>query len=85
MSTNTLVLVLVFHCYCYKLPRTLWLKEQFFYLTFMEVRSPKWVLQAKIKGCIPSGVPVMEQWLIIRLGTMRLRVRFLASLSGLRI
>ena len=32
-----------------------------------------------------SGVPIVAQWLTIRLGTMRLRVRSLASLSGLRI
>ena len=32
-----------------------------------------------------EGVPVMAQWKRIRLGTIRLRVRSLASLSGLRI
>ena len=31
------------------------------------------------------GVPVVVQWKRIRLGTMRLRVRSLASLGGLRI
>ena len=31
------------------------------------------------------GVPVMAQWLTNQLGTMRLRVRSLALLSGLRI
>ena len=31
------------------------------------------------------GVPIVAQWKQIRLGTMRLRVRSLASLSGLRI
>jgi len=31
------------------------------------------------------GVPIVGQWKGIRLGTMRLRVRSLASLSGLRI
>ena len=32
-----------------------------------------------------EGVPGMAQWKKIRLGTMRLRVRSSASLSGLRI
>ena len=32
-----------------------------------------------------SRIPVVAQWLTIRLGTMRLRVRSLASLSGLTI
>ena len=32
-----------------------------------------------------AGVPVMAQWKQIQLGIMRLRVGFLASLSGLRI
>ena len=32
-----------------------------------------------------TGVPIMAQWKRIRLGTMRLRVQSLASLSGLRI
>ena len=32
-----------------------------------------------------GGAPVMTQWKRIRLGTMRLQVRSLASLSGLRI
>ena len=32
-----------------------------------------------------SGVPVMVQWKQIQLGTMRLWVRFLASLSGISI
>ena len=32
-----------------------------------------------------QGVPVVAQWKGIRLGTMRLRVQSLASLSGLRI
>ena len=31
------------------------------------------------------GVPIMARWKQIRLGTMRLQVQFLASLSGLRI
>ena len=31
------------------------------------------------------GVPVMVQWKQIQLGTMRLQVQFLTSLSGLRI
>ena len=31
------------------------------------------------------GVPFVAQWKRIRLGTMKLRVRTLASLSGLRI
>ena len=31
------------------------------------------------------GVPVMAQWKQIQLGTMRLQVRSLPSLSGLRI
>ena len=31
------------------------------------------------------GVPVVDQWKVIRLGTMRFRVRSLASLTGLRI
>ena len=31
------------------------------------------------------GVPIMAQWRRIQLGTMRLWVRSLASLSGLRI
>ena len=34
---------------------------------------------------IKKGVPVMTQWKRIRLGTMRLQVPSLASLSGLRI
>ena len=34
---------------------------------------------------IPCRVPALAQGLTIRLGTMRLRVRFLASISGLRI
>ena len=32
-----------------------------------------------------EGVPIVVQWERIRLGTMRLRVRSLASLSGIRI
>ena len=32
-----------------------------------------------------NGVPVVAQWKRIQLGTMRLQVRTLASLSGLRI
>ena len=32
-----------------------------------------------------GGVPIVAQWKWIQLGTMTLRVRFLASLSGLRI
>ena len=32
-----------------------------------------------------AGVPVVAQWKQIRLGTMRLQVRSLASLTGLRI
>ena len=32
-----------------------------------------------------SGVPIVAQWKRIQLGTMRLQVRSLASLSGLRI
>ena len=32
-----------------------------------------------------TGVPIVVQWKQIRLGTMRFRVRSLASLSGLRI
>ena len=32
-----------------------------------------------------EGVPLVAQWKRIRLGTMKLRVRSLASLSGLRI
>ena len=31
------------------------------------------------------GVPIMAQWRQIQLGTMRMRVQSLASLSGLRI
>ena len=33
----------------------------------------------------PGGIPVMAQQKEIRLGTMKFRVRSLASLSGLRI
>ena len=40
-------------------------------------------LKSKIKKA--EGVPVVVQWRQIRLRTMRLRVRSLASLSGLRI
>ena len=32
-----------------------------------------------------AGVPVVAQWKRIQLGTMKLQVRSLASLSGLRI
>ena len=32
-----------------------------------------------------SGVPILAQWKQIWLGIMRLRVQFLASLSGLRV
>ena len=32
----------------------------------------------------PIGVPIVMQWKRIRLGAMRLQVRFQASLSGLR-
>ena len=32
-----------------------------------------------------SEVPVMEQWKQIQLGSMRLQLRSLASISGLRI
>ena len=34
---------------------------------------------------VNMGIPVVAQWKPIRLGTLRLRVRSLASLSGLRI
>ena len=47
-----------------------------------------WVFQVQrgcfLKLCLP-GVPVVVQWKRIQLGTMRLWVWFLASLSGLRI
>ena len=33
---------------------------------------------------VDTGVPIVVQWKRIQLGTMRLRVQFLASLSGLR-
>ena len=32
-----------------------------------------------------TGVPVVAQWKLIQLGTIRLQVRSLASISGLRI
>ena len=37
------------------------------------------------KNIFPSGVPVLAQQKQIRLGTMRLRIQFPASLGGLRI
>ena len=42
-------------------------------------------LEQHMLFCLLSGVPVMVQRKQIRLGTMRLQVRSLASLSGLRI
>ena len=39
----------------------------------------------EIKKIRVNGVPIMGQWKWIQLGTTRLRVWFLASLSGLRI
>ena len=39
----------------------------------------------QIDATIDHGVPVMVQWKRIQLGTMRLRVRSPALLSGLRI
>jgi len=38
-----------------------------------------------VKNLSQTGVPVAVQWKRIRLGTTRLQVRSLASLSGLRI
>ena len=38
-----------------------------------------------LKYMSKNGVSVMAQWKLIQLGTMRLWVRFLTSLSGLRI
>ena len=43
--------------------------------------SQKWELFKKMG----LGVPVVAQWLMNRLGTMRLRVRSLPLLSGVRI
>ena len=49
---------------------------------------PSTVLEVKQKLLVKRslrGVPVVAQWKRIRLGTMRFRVRSLATLSGLRI
>ena len=47
------------------------------------LRQPKSVIIQVYKKCL--GVPIVVQWKQIRLGTVRLRVLSLASLSGLRI
>jgi len=43
------------------------------------------VCLAHARYYIKTGIPLVAQWKRIRLGTMRMQVRPLASLSGLRI
>ena len=50
----------------------------------LKLYSDQQNFQADLKIQIP-GVPIMAQWKRIQLGTMRLLVRSLALLSGLRI
>ena len=64
---------------------------------YMSSKEDRWVANKhveKIHNSLVLGkcrlnhsewVPIVAQWKQIRLGTMRLRVQFLASLSGLRI
>ena len=49
-------------------------------------RPPSYRCHSKVSGTkTADGVPIVSQWKRIRPGTMRLRVRSLASLSGFRI
>ena len=61
------------------------MKGFFFFLQIFSFVPWKYIVTTCFDKYFLLGVTIVAQWKRIRLGTMRLQVPFLASLSGLRI